>query len=1802
MLKGFRQKVGVLLTIALLFSIFGQVGLRSASANDVYDDLRMKYEATLTGGTGYNLSDPDVAYKVNLLAQSSWGSLNKAPGRLYLWGDIYDPTNIGKPLHLTQNYIRIKEMALAYKSVGSSLYGNQTLKTDILDALEWMHLNRYNETVYPVSSWDLWYDLEIGTPIQLTDTVVLMYDDLLATPDRITKYMNMIQHFSPDNTKMSIDLTELTGTNRVWKASYLAVQGIIMKSDTMLSNARDALSQVMDYVTTGDGFYQDGSFVMHGRYAYNGGYGAALIQDVAKILNLLGGTQWYPTYSGINNVYQWVYDSYEPFIYKGALMDMIRSREVARNYYQDQVPAHKVMGAILRLSESAPPADALRMKAMVKYWMQQNSLSNFYKDIDLITMLLAKSVINDPNIIPRDEKVLTKVFAGMDRAVHLKPGFGFGVSMSSSRIANYESISNDNKKGWYTGEGMTYLYNQDLNQYTDFWPTVNLYRLPGTTVDTMTRADNSNMNYLSPNPWTGGSELFQQYAAVGMDLKAASSSLKARKSWFMFDDEIVALGSGINSTDNRKIETTIENRMLNKATVSKSIDLASPVSTPIAGEPLRLKVYEVTGNSNDGNVPQHTLDNNLDSRWSSLGDNQWIQYDLGKLQPIGYMGINFQSQTSRATTFDIQVSTDNSVWTNVYSGSSSIGGTASDIRVYDFPDVQARYVKIIGHGNTANQFNHILEAQIYAPNALGNSIIPLSVAPLNALSTTNKKETTDSDITTYYASVGDGQSLIYDLGSNVQVGYAGLSFFDGLTKQYSFDLQTSTNNTTWTTVYSGQNSVLTSEIAAYDIPDTTARYIKIVFHGNNLDLTNRLSEIQFYAPSTLGTVLNPIHHNLPKNNGDEQLVVNGVTKPSGLGWSEDMANVSTVYLEGTGGYYFPQPASIKGLREARKGTWQALGNTGLGTITKKYLTLWYDHGSNPVNKDYSYVLLPNKTSLETTSYSNNPDIEILMNNTDVHAVKDKVLGITGANFWNAGMVGGVISYNPSSMMLKEQSSVLDFAISDPTHKQNKLTYEIEKTGVSVIAKDPTITILQLSPTIKFEVNTDAKDGISHKLSIQFDPLAIPPAGAGTVTVTDDVYDYTNMFFHTPNFRFDTGNASKMEGDTSRLTRTKNLNEYVIYKSFMDMDMDKFTADTWYLNNGPFTDYQFFSSPDNITYTPVTPIRTGVLKAVGTWNKFSYNESLPVGTKYLKIVFMHDSTNAYVTQLGKVTITSKPGAPVVPPVLPINVALNKTAITSSSNAQNKTRLTDGDKTNANFVDMYSNTVNWIQLDLGESYDINDIKLWHYFASGWKYRDVVVQVSNDPTFATKTTVFNNDTDNSAGQGIGTDAEYVETSGGKDIPFATTNARYVRLWLNGNSTNVYSNHVELEVWALPNTTTPSTPPSNATLAADKTIPTNGDVTVTISYPTEATVKEFKVGENGTWAAYTAPVVISSNATVFARGKNAGGDVSNITSYIVSNIDKIAPVTATNVSPLVPDGPNGTYVNPISLTLTSTDNSSGVATTEYSLDNGTTWQPYTSTVTLAQQGQISLLYKSTDQAGNVESPQSLSFTLAATAVKVQLKDSNGNPLSGGTVTYYDGGWKNFGITDASGTVSKSLPNKSYTFAVTYEGTYKEKVQNTGTDAVVVFQTVNVKVQLKNSQGNPIDAGTVTYYAGSWRTFGNTSSGEVSKELLAGSYTFSMTYEGTYKEKVQNTAIDAVVVFQTVNVKVQLKDSQGNLLDGGNVTYYAGSWRTIGNTSGGEVSKELLPGSYTFAVAYAGTYKESLSNVTMNPVVVLQL
>jgi hyaluronate lyase len=143
--------------------------------------------------------------------------------------------------------------------------------------------------------------------------------------------------------------------------------------------------------------------------------------------------------------------------------------------------------------------------------------------------------------------------------------------MCCNRVARYEAMNGENLKGFHTGAGMTYLYDDDATQYTDnFWPTVDPYRLAGTTVDRKPIADNGGRN-LPTVRWASGAVLDGKYLAVGMTLQAAETDLAGKKSWFCFDEYVVATGVGITSTSGYGVETFLENRNLHASGTNKLI-------------------------------------------------------------------------------------------------------------------------------------------------------------------------------------------------------------------------------------------------------------------------------------------------------------------------------------------------------------------------------------------------------------------------------------------------------------------------------------------------------------------------------------------------------------------------------------------------------------------------------------------------------------------------------------------------------------------------------------------------------------------------------------------------------------------------------------------------------------------------------------------------------------------------------------------------------------------------------------------------------------------------------------------------------------------------------------------------------------------------------------------------------------------------------------------------------------------------------------------------------------------------------
>lgn len=100
----------------------------------------------------------------------------------------------------------------------------------------------------------------------------------------------------------------------------------------------------------------------------------------------------------------------------------------------------------------------------------------------------------------------------------------------------------------------------------------------------------------------------------------------------------------------------------------------------------------------------------------------------------------------------------------------------------------------------------------------------------------------------------------------------------------------------------------------------------------------------------------------------------------------------------------------------------------------------------------------------------------------------------------------------------------------------------------------------------------------------------------------------------------------------------------------------------------------------------------------------------------------------------------------------------------------------------------------------------------------------------------------------------------------------------------------------------------------------------------------------------------------------------------------DTSPPTTTASLTPSAPDSASGWYVSRVHLTLypNDPDGASDVASTKYSTDGGTTWSDYTGSVSFASDGQYTVLFYSTDKAGNRQATQSVSFKIDQTPPRV--------------------------------------------------------------------------------------------------------------------------------------------------------------------------------------------------------------------------
>lgn len=508
--------------------------------------------------------------------------------RKYLWESSKDLGN--KSADMTRTYRNIEKIAEAMKHPKTTLNTNQN-KNKVKDALEWLHKNAYgkepmdkvkelteNFKITDSSKKKAlnWWDYEIGTPKSLTNTLILLNDQF--SNEEKKKYTAPIKTFAPDSDKILSSVgqpEQAKGGNLVDISKVKLLESIIEKDATMMKNSIDSFNNVFTYVqsnATGkerNGFYKDGSYIDHKDVSYTGAYGVVLLEGISQMMPMIKETPFNDKTQNNTTLKSWIDDGFMPLIYKGEMMDLSRGRAISRENETSHSASATVMKSLLRLSDAMDESTKAKYKQIVKTSVEsdssykQNDYLNSYSDIDKM-----KSLTEDSTISKNDLTQQLKIYNDMDRVTYHNKDldFAFGLSMTSKNVARYESINNENLKGWHTGAGMSYLYNSDVKHYRDnFWATADMKRLAGTTtLENEEPKENKN----SDKTFVGGTKFDDQHASIGMDFENQDKTLTAKKSYFILNDKIVFLGTGIKSTDSsKKPVTTVENRKANGYTL-----------------------------------------------------------------------------------------------------------------------------------------------------------------------------------------------------------------------------------------------------------------------------------------------------------------------------------------------------------------------------------------------------------------------------------------------------------------------------------------------------------------------------------------------------------------------------------------------------------------------------------------------------------------------------------------------------------------------------------------------------------------------------------------------------------------------------------------------------------------------------------------------------------------------------------------------------------------------------------------------------------------------------------------------------------------------------------------------------------------------------------------------------------------------------------------------------------------------------------------------------------------------------------
>jgi chondroitin AC lyase len=481
-----------------------------------------------------------------------------------------------------RNHIsRLLIIAKAYQIKGTKFYH----KTAVSEKIH-LGLNYWLDNDFQCPNW--WYP-EIGVPQVLAPIMILMEAEL--SPEQKEKGIKILNRSA----------IGMTGQNKVWQSGNVLLRNLLLKNEDTIRLAATSIQEEL-VVSTGEGVQPDWSYHQHGPQLQFGNYGLAYIDDMIKWITILRNT---------------------PFQFDESKVSILRNYLLEGQQWVTWKNRYDISacGRQLFLGSQVSKAESLA-KGLAK--MEQLDLENaaYYRKAN-----------NWQNLTGN------RHFWRSDFQIQRTADYCFSVKMCSERVIGAESCNAENIQGYYMGDGATFLY-QTQDEFMDIFPFWDWKKIPGTTV----HQDNDVLPVLTASGYriesnfVGGVSDGKNGIAV-MDYNR--NGLTAQKAWFMFNDKIVCLGSGISSAENLPVTTSVNQSFLKGEVVfknsgaeqiaNKGEQLKNPdwiIHDNIgylfpAGGKLNLETYEVEGYWNwvASRYPEEVMKADIFKLWFEHGIN-----------------------------------------------------------------------------------------------------------------------------------------------------------------------------------------------------------------------------------------------------------------------------------------------------------------------------------------------------------------------------------------------------------------------------------------------------------------------------------------------------------------------------------------------------------------------------------------------------------------------------------------------------------------------------------------------------------------------------------------------------------------------------------------------------------------------------------------------------------------------------------------------------------------------------------------------------------------------------------------------------------------------------------------------------------------------------------------------------------------------------------------------------------------------------------------------------------------------------